>query len=108
MHDVVAFLSEANLTRNVHLMEFQGIVEKWAADHQQKVETLEQQRNKDRDRMAGLEQRLARVQVELLWVATTIPLPTTPARRAQPIQSPGPPTTRLVLGSPMLGGTQQR
>ena len=47
MHDAVAFLSEANLARNVHLMEFQGNVEKWAADHQEKVETLEQQRNKD-------------------------------------------------------------
>jgi len=40
MHDAVAFLSEANLTRNIHLMEFQGNVEKWAADHQKKVETL--------------------------------------------------------------------
>jgi len=60
MHDAVAFLSEANLARNVHLMEFQGNVEKWAADHQQKVETLEQQRNEDRDRMASLEQWLAR------------------------------------------------
>jgi len=47
MHDAVAFLSEANLTRNTHLMEFQGNVEKWAADHQQKVETLEKQRNED-------------------------------------------------------------
>jgi len=43
MHDAVAFLSEANLTSNMHLAEFQGNVEKWAADHQQKVETLEQQ-----------------------------------------------------------------
>jgi len=59
MHVVVAFLSEANLSRNVHLMEFQGNVEKWAADHQKKVETLEQQRNEDRDRMASLEQQLA-------------------------------------------------
>jgi len=59
MYDAVAFLAEANLARNVHLMEFQGNVEKWAADHQKNVETLEQQRNEDRDRMAGLEQRLA-------------------------------------------------
>jgi len=59
MHDAVAFLSEANLARNVHLMEFQGNMEKWAADHQKKVETLAQQRNEDQDRMAGLEQRLA-------------------------------------------------
>jgi len=47
MHDAVAFLSEANLTRNTHLMEFQGNVEKWPADHQQKVETFERQQNKD-------------------------------------------------------------
>jgi len=39
MHDAVAFLSEANLARNVNLMEFQGNREKWAADHQRKVKT---------------------------------------------------------------------
>jgi len=47
MHDAVAFLSEANLARNIHLMEFQGNVEKWAADHQRKVEMLKQQRKED-------------------------------------------------------------
>jgi len=108
MHDVVAFLSEANLARNIHLMEFQGNVGKWTADHQRKVETLEQQRNEDRDRMASLEQWLAQVQDELLQVATTVPLPATPAGRTRPTQSPGAPPTRLVLGSPLLGGTQQR
>jgi len=108
MHDAVAFLLEANLARNVHLMEFQDNIEKWAADHQEKVETLEQQQNEDRDRMASLEQWLARAQGELLRVATTVPLPTTPAGRAQPTQNPGAPPTRLVLGSPLLGGTQQR
>jgi len=66
MHNAVASLSEANLARNVNLMEFQGNVEKWAADHQRKVEMLEQQRNEDRDRMAGLEHWLARAQDELL------------------------------------------
>ena len=108
MHDAVAFLSEANLARNVHLMEFQGNVEKWAADHQQKVETLKRQRNEDRDRMASLEQRLARAQDELLQVATTVALPATPAGRTRPTQSPRAPPTRLVLGSPLLRGTQQR
>jgi len=108
MYNTVAFLSEANLARNVHLMEFQGNVEKWAADHQQKVERLERQRNEDRDRMASLEQRLAQAQDELLWVATTVPMPTTPARRARPTQSAGAAPTRLVLGSLLLGGTQQR
>jgi len=83
MHDAVALLSEANLTRNTHLMEFQGIVEKWAADHQQKVETLERQRDKDQRRMAGLEQQLTQVQDELLRVATAVPLPTTPRTQAQ-------------------------
>ena len=108
MHNAVAFLSEANLARNVHLMEFQGNVEKWAADHQWKVETLEQQRSEDRDRMTILEQRLAQAQDELLRVATTVPLPTTPAGRARPTQSPGAPPTRLVLGSPLLGGNPKR
>ena len=108
MHNAVAFLSEANLARNVHLMEFQGNVEKWAADHQQKVETLNRQRNEDRNRMASLEQWLAQSQDELLRVATTVPLPATPAGRTRPTQSPGAPPTRLVLGSPWLGVTQQR
>jgi len=98
MHDAVAFLSEANLKRNMHLMEFQDNVEKWAADHQQKVEMLEQQRNEDRQRMTELEQCLARAQDELLWVATTVPLPATPMTRTQPeppiAQNPaGPPLT---------------
>jgi len=93
MHDAVAFLSEANLARNVNLMEFQGKVEKWAADHQRKVETLERQRNEDRDRMAGLEQWLAQAQDELLRVATTVPLPATPAGQAQPTPNPEEPPT---------------
>jgi len=108
MHDAVAFLSEANLARNIHLMEFQDDVEKWAADHQQQVETLEQQRNEDRDRMASLEQRLAQAQDKLLWVATTVPLPTTPVGQTQPSRSPGAPPTQLMLGSSLLRGTQQR
>jgi len=89
-------------------MEFQGNVEKWAADHQKKVETLERQRNEDQDRMAGLEQRLAQAQDELLRVATAVPLPTTPAGRTRPAPSPGAPPTRLMLRSPLLGGTQQQ
>ena len=43
MTDAVAFLGEANVARNQHLAVFQGNVEKWAADHQQKVASLEQQ-----------------------------------------------------------------
>jgi len=58
--------------------------------------------------MAGLEQRLAPAQDQLFRVATTVPLPTTPAGRTRPTPSPGAPPTRLMLGSPLLGGTQQR
>jgi len=108
MHDAVAFLSEANLARYTHVMEFQGNVEKWAADHQQKVETLERQRNEDRQRMARLEQQLARAQDELLQVATTVPLPAMPRTRTWPeppsAWSPAAaPIIRLMLGSPLLG-----
>jgi len=108
MHDAVAFLSQANLARNVHLMEFQGNVEKWAADHQKKLETLARQRNEDQDRMAGLEKRLAQVQNELLRVATTVPLPATLAGRIRPTPRTGVLPTRLILGSPLFRGTQQR
>jgi len=113
MHDAVTFLLEANLTRNTHLMEFQGNVEKWAADHQQKVETLEQQRNEDQQRMAGLEQRLTQAQDELLRVATAVRLPATPTTRTRP----EPPTaqdqagahlTRLALEGPLFRGLQRR
>jgi len=107
MHDAVAFLLEANLARNVHLMEFRGNVEKWAADQQRKVETLEQQRNEDQNRMTSLEQRLAQAQNELLRVATVVPLPATPVERTQPTPNPGAPPTRVMLRSPLLGGTQQ-
>jgi len=113
MHDAVAFLSEANLTRNTHLMEFQGNVEKWAADHQQKIETLESQQNEDQQRMAGLEQRLTQAQDELLRVATAIPLPATPTTRTRPepptTQDPtGAPLTQLVRAAPFFRGLQRR
>jgi len=113
MHDAVAFLSEANLTRNTHRMEFQGNVEKWAADHQQKVETLKSQQNEDQQRMARLEQRLTQAQDELLWVATAVPLPATPTTRTRPepptAQDPtGVPLTQLVRAAPFFGGLQRR
>jgi len=41
MKDAMAFLGEADVARNQHLTLFQGIVEKWATDHQQKVDSLE-------------------------------------------------------------------
>jgi len=58
--------------------------------------------------MAGLEQWLAQAQNELLRVATAVPLPATPAGRTRPTPIPGAPLTRLMLGSPLLGGTQQQ
>jgi len=103
MHDTVAFLSEANLARNTHLAEFQGNVEKWTANHQQKVNVLEKQGNEDRKRMAELERQLAESRAELTRIATTVPLPASPQRRAQPEV-----LTHLTLGSPVLGGTEKR
>jgi len=123
MHDVVAFLTEANLARNQHLLEFQGNVEKWAADHPRKVEMLEQQRTEDRVRMVGLEQQLAQAQSELQRMATAVPLPKTPAMLINPSSNHSPePTwslgdhgaargtaTHLVLGSPLnIGPRRQR
>lgn len=55
MHDAVTFLGEANLARNHHLAVFQGNVEKWAANHQSKVDDLEKGRKEDRKRLAKLE-----------------------------------------------------
>ena len=121
MHDAVAFLGEANLARNRHLAEFQGNVEKWEANYQQKVETLEQQRAEDQTQVASLEQQLARAQDEIQRMATIVPLPASPAERrwtrlpsVQSLStSPSPPApdalrplraapaTRLMLGSPL-------
>jgi len=55
MKDAVAFLGEADVARNQHLTLFQGNVEKWATDHQQKVDSLERERRRDQVRMARLE-----------------------------------------------------
>jgi len=113
MHDAVVFLSEVNLTRNMHLMEFLGNVEKLAADHQQKMETLEKQWNEDQGRMAELERRLTQSQDELLQVATAVPLPATPTARTRP-ELPAAPDlavaslNRLTLGGPLLGGFQRQ
>jgi len=113
MHDAVAFLSEANLARNTHLAEFQGNVEKWAADHQQKVETLERQGNEDRRRMTDLERQLAIARDELTRVATTVPHPATPpgpVQRRSPVtrEFSEPAPTRFMLGNPPLGTTTRR
>ena len=88
-------------------------MERWAADHQQKVENLELQRREDQRRMAGLEQRLNQAQNELLQVATAVPRPTTLAARAptEPrtaLGQVGEPVTQLTLGSPLLGRIQRQ
>jgi len=113
MHDAVAFLSEVNLARNTHLVEFQGNVEKWAADRQQKVEAHERQGNEDRRRMTDLERQLANARDELTRVATTVTLPATPPEPTRPrhpaAREPSESApTRLTLGSLLLGGTARR
>jgi len=49
MYAAVAFLGEANLARNQHLAVFQGKVDIWAADHQNKVNNLERKRKEDQE-----------------------------------------------------------
>jgi len=61
VNDALSFLGEANMARNQHLATFQGNVELWAADHQQKV--------------AELQQELQRTRSEVQRLATRIPLP---------------------------------
>jgi len=76
VNNALAFLGEANTARNQHLATFQGNVELWAADHTQKMATVEQ------------ELRQARRDIQQLVVR--IPLP--PATRS-PTPPPLPPTT---------------
>jgi len=71
VNDALSFLAEANTARNQHLANFQGNVELWAAEHQARVVTLENQ--------------LREARAEIQRVATRIPLPATP---------PVPPTWR--------------
>jgi len=64
VNDALSFLAEANTARNQHLANFQGNVELWVAEHQNRVATLENQ--------------LREARAEIQHVATRIPLPTTP------------------------------
>jgi len=64
VNDALSFLAEANKARNQHLANFQGNVELWAASHQNRVATLENQ--------------LREARAEIQRIATRIPLPTTP------------------------------
>jgi len=100
MKEAVAFLGEADVARNQHLALFQGNVEKWATDHQQKVDGLEQERRKDHERMARLERQLARAQEEIRKVAVVVPLHQTPT-----IQSPRTPLLPLTARGPTPPGS---
>ena len=95
MKDAVAFPGEADVARNQHLTLFQGNVEKWATDHQQKVDGLERERQRDQVRMARLERQLAEAQEEIRKVAVAVPLPQTPTN-----QSPGAPFSPPTAAGP--------
>jgi len=75
VNDALSFLAEANAARNQHLANFQGNVELWAAEHQARV--------------ASLENQLREARAEIQRVATRIPLPATP---------PAPPAWRSLAG----------
>jgi len=86
VNDALVFLAEANTARSQHLADFQGNVELWAADHQRKMNRVEEELRQARD--------------EIRRIATQIPLPGSPKGRApspEPLQlwrSPiSPPTT---------------
>jgi len=64
VNDALSFLAEANAARNQHLANFQGNVELWAAAHQNRVSSLENQ--------------LREARAEIQRIATRIPLPATP------------------------------
>jgi len=76
INDGLAFLAEPNTTRSQHLATFQGNVELWAADHQQKVRQMEEDLQQARD--------------EIRQLATGIPLPGSPAPGPSPPQLPHP------------------
>jgi len=70
VNDALSFLSEANTARNQHLANFQGNVELWAAAHQ--------------NRVASLENQLQEARTEIQLLATRIPLPITPPVPTEP------------------------
>jgi len=74
VNDALAFLAEANTAWSQHLLTFQGNVELWAADHQRKVNRMEEELRQARD--------------EIRRIATRIPLPGSPTTR---LPSPEPP-----------------
>jgi len=71
VNDALSFLAEANAARNQHLANFQGNVELWAAAHQNRVSSLENQ--------------LREARAEIQHIATRIPLPTMPPAAPNPL-----------------------
>jgi len=109
MKDAMAFPVEADVARNQYLTLFQGNVEKWATDHQQKVDGLERERRRDQVRMARLERQLAEAQEEIRKVAVAVPLPQIPTNRSPgapfPPTAAGPKPPSNTLPGLAMGGT---
>jgi len=88
VQDALSFLGEANTARNEHIVAFQGNVELWARDHQDRVNTLESE--------------LRGAKAEISRLASRIPLPGSPARpiptrpTPQPWRSPAPPSSTSI------------
>jgi len=101
MYDAIAFLGEANLARNQHLVIFQDNVEIWAADHQSKVNDLEKAVRENQERVAKLEGHLARVQEEIQKVAVAVLLPPTPTKPSFLRGANRPPIMPLFPHSPV-------
>ena len=82
INDAVAFLGEANVARSQHLAAFQGDVERWATDYDNRVRHLEGQ--------------LQNAQEEIKKVADRVPLPRT--QTPSPLwRSPVRPTTSSLV-----------
>jgi len=92
VNDALAFLNEANTAQSQHLATFQGNVELWAADHQRKMNTVEEELRKARD--------------VIRRIATRVPLPGSPKMRPpspEPLQlwrSPARPPSTSALTAP--------
>ena len=84
VNNTLAFLGESNTARSQHLATFQGNVELWAADHQQKV--------------AELQQELRQARNDIQRLAVRIPLP--PASPSPPPPALPPLPTQQIWRSP--------
>ena len=73
INDALAFQTEANIARNEHLATFQGNVELWAAEHQQRVEYLETQ-------LRNAQEAIKRVAAAVPTAASPPPAWRSPAR----------------------------